>query len=244
MGQADIGGFRSWSFTHAGTRRSANEDALVDRPEIGLWAVADGAGGHAAGALASGMLADALSAVPEGLGHGALLAEIRTRVDDAHREMGSEATRRGEGITVASTLVILLVREQTFTCLWAGDSRAYLLRDGRLTQITRDHSLVQALLDAGAITAEEAIHHPRGNVITRAVGADDAGFALDEISGELTIGDRLLLCSDGLNKALTDPEIAVLLAGAVPAEALVQAALEKQATDNVTAVAVEVVAAG
>ena len=101
---------------------------------------------------------------------------------------------------------------------------------------------MQSLVDAGAITAEEAIHHPRGNVITRAVGADNAAFALDEISGELDPSDRLLLCSDGLNKALSDLEIGAQLAGAEPAEALIRAALEKHATDNVTAVAVEILA--
>ncbi len=240
MAQADVGGFRSWASTHAGTKRLSNEDALVDRPEIGLWAVADGAGGHSAGALASGMLADTLQGVPHGLEPGALLAEIRRRVLATHNEMGSEATRRGEGVTVASTLVVLLVRERQYTCLWAGDSRAYLLRDNALTQITRDHSLVQALVDAGAITAEEALNHPRGNVITRAVGADDAGFELDEVSGPVRAGDRLLLCSDGLNKAVNDPELAMLLAATAPADALVEAALAQKATDNVTAVAVEI----
>ncbi len=242
MGQADIGGFRSWSFTHAGAKRAANEDALVDRPKIGLWAVADGAGGHSAGALASGILAECLQGMPDGLSHDAAVMEVRRRVDAAHQEMGSEATRRGQGIIVASTLVVLVVRERQYTCLWAGDSRAYLLRGGQFRQLTRDHSLVQSLVDAGAITAEEAAHHPRGNVITRAVGADDAGFALDAISGEVDPGDRLLLCSDGLNKSLTDLEIAAQLAGAGPAEALIKAALEKHATDNVTAVAVEIMA--
>ena len=242
MGQADIGGFRSWSFTHPGAKRSANEDALVDRPNFGLFAVADGAGGHSAGALASGMLAECLLGVPDGLSHDATLAEIRRRVDATHQELGSEATRRGQGIIVASTLVVLLVHGRQYTCLWAGDSRAYLLRGGQLTQLTRDHSLVQSLVDAGAITAEEAIHHPRGNVITRAVGADNAAFALDEISGELDPSDRLLLCSDGLNKALSDLEIGAQLAGSEPAEALIRAALEKHATDNVTAVAVEILA--
>jgi serine/threonine-protein phosphatase Stp1 len=158
--------------------------------------------------------------------------------------MGSQATRRGEGVTAASTLVVLVAREQRYTCLWAGDSRAYLLRGNSLTQITHDHSLVQSLVDAGAITAEEALSHPRGYIITRAVGAEaeDANFALDEVSGPLAAGDRLLLCSDGLNKALHDPELAALLATAAPAEALLAAALAQQATDNVTAVAVEVVA--
>lgn len=240
MGQAETDKFLSWSATHAGTKRGANEDALVDRPEIGLWAVADGAGGHTAGALASGMLADTLAEVTDGLAMDALIVDIRARVQAAHDAMGSEATSRGQGVMVASTLVVLVARGPLYTCLWAGDSRAYLLRGDALTQITRDHSLVQTLVDAGAITAEEAVNHPRGNVITRAVGAEDAGFALDEVSGTLQAGDRLLLCSDGLNKVLPDPELAGLLAAPDPAKALIAAALARHATDNVTAVAVRI----
>jgi protein phosphatase/serine/threonine-protein phosphatase Stp1 len=105
--------------------------------------------------------------------------------------------------------------------------------------MTRDHSLVQALVDAGAITAAEAERHPRANVITRAVGAEEA-LELEEVSQRLAAGDRFLLCSDGLNKAVPDAALAVLLAGPAPAERLVDAALARQASDNVTAVAISV----
>jgi len=139
---------------------------------------------------------------------------------------------------IASTLVVLLARDGHFACLWAGDSRVYLLRGGTLAQVTRDHSLVQELVDAGAITAEEADGHPRANVITRAVGAAEA-LELDKVSNRLAAGDRFLLCSDGLNKTLSDAELAGLMADPGPADRLLAEALERRATDNITVVAVE-----
>ena len=129
-----------------------------------------------------------------------------------------EAARRGPDVMVASTVVVMLARGDHFACLWAGDSRAYLLRDGMLRQITRDHSLVQELLEAGAIGPDEAENHPRGNVITRAVGAELDEVVLDKVSDRLLPGDRFLLCSDGLCKTLPESELASLL-GAIGRDA-------------------------
>ena len=235
------GHIRSWATTHVGARRSHNEDTLVDRPDLGLWAVADGAGGHDAGEVASGMIAEALEAIPPGIGGGDLLGQVRTRIAATHAALRAEAERRGPDVTIASTVVVLVVREDHFACLWAGDSRAYLLRDGVLLQISRDHSLVQELVDSGAIDAAAAERHPHANVITRAVGAALDDFTLDKVSDRLQPGDRFLLCSDGLNKTLSDDDLSALLAGAgddAPTEALVAAALARQVTDNVTAVVV------
>ena len=233
--------FQSWAASHPGAVRTHNEDSFVDRPDIGLWAVADGAGGHEAGEVASQMLKDALDSIPAGLSASELLAQVRLRVADVHVELRAEAERRGPRAMIASTLVVLLARDGHFACLWAGDSRIYLLRNGEITQVTRDHSLVQELIDAGAITAAEADGHPRANVITRAVGATEA-LELEKISNRLIAGDRFLLCSDGLNKTLSDAELATLLAAATAApDRLVAEALARHATDNVTAVAVEAV---
>ena len=162
--------FRSWAVTHPGTKRTHNEDAYVDRPDLGLWAVADGAGGHAAGEVASGMIADALEAIPAGLSASELLAQVRLAIERTHLALREEAARRGPDVMVASTVVVMLARGDHFACLWAGDSRAYLLRGGMLRQITRDHSLVQELLEAGAIGPDEVDEPSAGNVITRAVG--------------------------------------------------------------------------
>ncbi len=235
---------RSWAMTHPGMKRSHNEDTFVNRPDLGLWAVADGAGGHSAGEVASGMIAEELEAIPAGLSASEMLAEVRLRIKATHKALREEAARRGENVTIASTIVIMLARNEHFACLWAGDSRAYLLRAGELRQITRDHSLVQELVDAGAVRPEDAEKHPRANVITRAVGADlDDEFDMDKVSDRLLPGDRFLLCSDGLCKTLPADDLAHLLAvdadGPLP-EALIAKALTMNASDNVTAVTVEV----
>lgn len=235
--------FRSCVVSHPGAVRDHNEDDYVDRPDIGLWAVADGAGGHEAGEVASAMLAQSLSSIPFGLSASELLAQVRLRVAATHQALRSEAARRGPRATIASTLVVLLARNGHFACLWAGDSRIYLLRAGRLSQLTRDHSLVQELVDSGAITVAEAEGHPRANIITRAVGADADGLELEKVSGSLLTGDRFLLCSDGLNKTLPDCELAQALgdnSGVSPAQSLIDIALARHATDNVTAVTVDV----
>ncbi len=232
----------SWAATDAGPRRSHNEDAFVDRPDLGVWAVADGAGGHDAGEVASGMIAAALGAIPPGLDAAEALNEIRTRVDAVHRALLSEAAARGPAVMIASTVVIVCVRGMHYACLWAGDSRAYLLSGGTLAQITHDHSLVQELVDAGEISPHAAEHHPHANIVTRAVGAGGADeFMLDKLTDQLQPGERILLCTDGLTKTVPEAVIAAVLAERIddPARHLVAAALERQASDNVTAVVIE-----
>jgi serine/threonine protein phosphatase Stp1 len=162
-------------------------------------------------------------------------------IERTHAALREEAMRRGPDVMVASTVVVMLARGGHFACLWAGDSRAYLLRGGTLRQITRDHSLVQELLEAGAIEPDQVENHPRANVITRAVGAELGEFALDKVSDRLVPGDRFLLCSDGLCKTLPDGELASLLGlpDGAPPQALIDAALAMNASDNVTAVTVE-----
>ncbi len=235
------GRFRSWAATHPGSVRKRNEDDFVNRPDLGLWAVADGAGGHSEGGTASRLIAEVLSGIPAELGAAEILAEVRARVLDAHARLRERAGSLGGGAIIASTIVVLLAREEHFACLWAGDSRAYLLRGGELRQVTRDHSLVQELVDSGVLAADAAEGHPHANVITRAVGADEAALELDKVTERLLPGDRLLLCSDGLFKALPESDVAAMLGSDedLPAERLLLAALACQATDNVTAVAVE-----
>lgn len=237
------GRFRSWAATHAGTVRRRNEDGFLNRPDLRLWAVADGAGGHQAGDLASRAVIELLAGIPRGLTAGETLAQARLRLGEVHNALREEAGRRGPGAMLASTIVLLLASGDHFACLWAGDSRAYLLRDGAFTQVTRDHSLVQELVASGAITAAEAGAHPGANVITRAVGADSEALALDKVSDRLLAGDRFLLCSDGLCKTLPDERLAALLAapdGLCPPDLLLSEALSHAAADNVTALVVEV----
>ena len=223
--------------SHRGRVRAVNEDAILIDPTGALWAVADGMGGHGHGDLAADIVIDALSRVPHapgGQGHlgrafAAANAEVRRRaVSDGLGEIGA-------------TLVALLIEGANATLAWAGDSRGYRLRRGLLEQLTRDHSLVQELLDHGEISEAEAGRHPQRHVVTRAVGAGAealpafADLALEE-------GDAFLLCSDGLTRCVADPEIAALLGAAEePARAcraLVEAALAAGAPDNVSAVVV------
>jgi serine/threonine-protein phosphatase Stp1 len=232
-----------WALTDTGAVRKHNEDNLLSRPDLGLWAVADGAGGHDSGELASGMIVEALGRLPASLNASALIANIRLAIASVHAALRAEAARRGGNAIIASTLVCLMIRDQHFACLWAGDSRAYLLRHGQLQQISRDHSLVQELVDGGTLSPDEAERHPHANVITRAVGADDDDLELDKVIGQALPGDRFLLCSDGLSKTLSEVEICNLLGapdGMPPTELLIGAALARNVNDNVTAVVVQI----
>jgi serine/threonine protein phosphatase Stp1 len=239
------GRFRSSAASHMSAARRRNEDAWVNRPDLGLWAVADGAGGHQAGDLASRIVANALEAIPAGLGAAELLAEVRLRVADAHRLMQLEAVTRGPEVSLVSTLVVLLARYDYYACLWAGDSRAYLWRGRQLRQLTHDHSLVQELIDSGEIRPADAAHHPSRNIITRALGGADEAAELDKVTDRLRPGDRFLLCSDGLFKSVPEADLGAMMDadGDLLAERFLRAALDRHADDNVTAVTIEAIAA-
>jgi serine/threonine-protein phosphatase Stp1 len=225
--------------THPGAVRKRNEDALVEKADIGLWVVADGAGGHGSGDVASTAIAESLGQMPAGLSAAELLAQIRLRLTAVHAELKAEAARRGPSQILASTVVVLLARGGHFACLWAGDSRIYMLRDGSLSRVTRDHSLVQELVDQGTLSEAEAEQHPQANVITRAIGGH-GDLMLDKLSGRLMGRDRFLLCSDGLFKALPESEIAGIMASGQGASALIALAVERGARDNVSAIVVDV----
>jgi serine/threonine protein phosphatase PrpC len=232
--------FRSWSMTHPGVVRTLNEDALIDDPVSGIWAVADGVGGHAAGDYASQLVVAALGRIGPQASAATLLASVRADLDAANANLRAFAANEGADL-VATTVAVLLCFGQHYAALWAGDSRIYLLRDRRLHSVTRDHTVVQDLLDDGAITEAEAEHHPRRNVITRAIGADDT-LELEMVQDRIQPDDLFLLCSDGLTKVVTDAEIASLIAAgdraSIP-QRLIDEVLERGAPDNVTIVAVE-----
>jgi protein phosphatase/serine/threonine-protein phosphatase Stp1 len=238
---AEFGSFRSRAATHAGTAGRHNEDAYLNRPDLGLWAVADGAGGHQSGEVASAAVIDLLQGLQPGLSAADMLQEVRSRLETAHAHLRSAASGRGAGVIMATTAVVVLARDDYFACLWAGDSPAYLLRGNTLTKVTRDHSLVQDLVESGIISETEASHHPQANIITRAVGADTEALNLDKRTGRLMVGDRLLLCSDGLSKTLSNEQLAEQLSvsGDTGAERLIMAALAARVIDNVTAVIID-----
>jgi protein phosphatase len=223
--------------TDVGLKRSRNEDSVLMRPEAGLWAVADGMGGHGGGDIASRLAVEALQSIPIGSTAAARLAAVETAVLAANGEMRDHARSQGRAV-MGTTLVALLVYGEHFACLWCGDSRAYLLRDGTLRQLTRDHSETQDLVDRGVLDPQEAKTWPRRSVLTRALGATDAPL-LDLVSDRLEPGDALLLCSDGLTNHCEDAEIAAALAGDDPqavCDGLIALTLRRGASDNVTAV--------
>jgi protein phosphatase len=224
----------------AGRVREINEDACLDQPGPGRWAVADGMGGHAVGDLASRLVIDALSRLATPINLKALLADARTRLQAANRQLRDEAARR-QVQRIGSTVVVLLACDRFCGYLWAGDSRIYLYRGGHLRQLTRDHSQVEQLKSLGIITDEEARHHPAQHMITRAVGATET-LELDDDAIEVADGDVFLLCSDGLSNELSDDEIVAVLTTAEPqnaSEELVERALARGGRDNITAVVVE-----
>jgi serine/threonine protein phosphatase PrpC len=235
-------GFASAAATHVGSVRKHNEDACLDRLDIGLWVVADGMGGHEAGDVASRTIVDTLAAVPAPADAGSFLADVRAALAQANDRLLSEARRRGPDAVIGSTVVALLAHASHFACLWAGDSRLYRFRGGVLERVTRDHSQVQEMVDAGALTEEEAERHPLANIITRAVGTH-SDLTLDKVTDRLAANDLFLLCSDGLSKMASDSEIAAVLTAAPVARIpgmLIDLALSHGGKDNVTVVAVRV----
>ena len=154
-----------------GPMRSVNEDAFLDAPDLGLWVVADGMGGHEAGQLASRMIVDALD---QELPSGRLddvIVEVKTRLHDVNRQLREIAVARYGGRIIGSTVALLIGYQNLGICLWAGDSRIYRYRGGLLTQLTNDHSQVEDLVQSGLLSRDNARHHPLTHVITRAVGA-------------------------------------------------------------------------
>jgi serine/threonine protein phosphatase PrpC len=236
--------FVSHGLTHVGLVRRRNEDALLDRPERGLWAVADGMGGHEAGDYASARIVaalDALSSAPD-LGK-SVEAAVRT-LHDVDLELQARAARLGSGAVIASTVVALLASGDESAVIWAGDSRLYRWRpSGRngdeFRQLTVDHSQVQEMVEAGLLRPDQAARHPMSHIVTRAVGAGPVEFAVRRDA--LLPGDRLVLCSDGLTNMVSDAEIARDIGGAAPqwsAERLRDLVLERGAIDNVTIIVV------
>jgi protein phosphatase len=226
--------------TDKGKVRSINEDALLDRADLGIWVVADGMGGHAAGDMASGMIVNELKSISPGDSLSAMARDVEQRLHYVNQQLLLESQRRS-GEIIGSTVVTLLTYQGYCIYQWAGDSRIYLYRRNRLKQLSRDHSQVEEMIEQGIVTSEQAEQSPVANYITRAVGASEE-LELDAEIFEPCDGDLFLLCSDGLNKEVNDTEIAHILGSCGFQEAveqLINLALERGARDNVTLVLVE-----
>lgn len=232
------GPWTSCAASHVGLIRTVNEDAYLSRPDHGLWAVADGMGGHHAGDVASNSIITALKDITPDEHLSQFITQTEDRILGVNQRLRQMADEHRDNRTIGSTVIALLSCNYYCALLWAGDSRAYLLRDGVLTQLTRDHSQVEELVQRGLLLPEQAEMHPAANIITRAVGASYDLF-VDVDLLKAVPGDTFLLCSDGLYKHVTDNDLTEMLAKPDIREisnSLIDLTLERGAYDNVTVV--------
>lgn len=225
--------------TDVGKVRQHNEDAFLMSPKSGVWAVADGMGGHDAGRLASTTVVSALGKIVGPAPVETLLEQCLEHLADANQRLLELATQRG-GMIIGTTVAALLSHDGDYACAWSGDSRIYLIRDRTIAQLSRDHTEVAELVAEGVLSEEEAQTWPRRNVVTRAIGVH-AEAEIEVTSGTLAWGDIFVLCSDGLTTHVSDAEImaCVRANGAQSAcDALVALTMQRGALDNVTVVAV------
>jgi len=233
--------WQSAACTHVGNVRKVNQDAYLSMPELGLWAVADGMGGHHAGELASSRIVEFLQDVEEPLNLDQFIASAVDRLQAVNLDLREESLRRDHAV-IGSTVAVLVAFGFECACIWAGDSRVYRYRSGRMERLTVDHSLVEEYIAQGRLRPEEAESDPAANVITRAVGVEDQ-VEFDVRKFDLSNGDRFLICSDGLYKEVSEAEIAGLLGTgdcAAVVDRLLALALERRGRDNISIVAVNI----
>ena len=239
--------WRGAALTDVGRVRDGNEDSVFSSEAHGVYVVADGMGGHAAGEIASAIASEWIgsrlceaSRTDPGESARVLEATFAGAGREILRQASHDASRAGMGTTATA---LLLDADGRWTVGHIGDSRAYLYRDGELLRLTRDHSWVQEQVERGVLTPAQAHRHPQSNIITRALGT--GVDSVPEIyTGELRGGDRFLLSSDGLTDMLQEERIREILSGAADPETavsrLVRSANDAGGADNVTAVVVDV----
>ena len=231
--------FRSAGLSDQGRVRASNQDAFLERGEIGLLAVADGMGGHAGGDVASRMVCDALADVAPGDTLQNTVARIRERLAEVNAHLRNAAQRDGGDSLIGSTVAVLLVRNAHCAILWAGDSRVYRMREQALERLTSDHSV--ACEAADGVSPASPLQASSDFALSRAVGGEDT-LELEIRRDHVRKGDRFLLCSDGLTHELDDARIEACMRGADAAETArnaLQAALAAGGRDNVTVVVVD-----
>lgn len=233
--------FKSSAVTHVGMVRKMNEDSFAERSDIGVWAVADGMGGHEAGEVASGTVTDFIKDLPVNDDFDEMLEAVQQSILSANRKLVDHAATYNSQRVPGSTVVALIIRGERGAVVWAGDSRIYRLRDHSVSQITRDHSHVQDLVEQGVIDESEAESHPMANVITRAVGISEP-LELETRLINVRPTDQFLLCSDGLSRLASNEEIESMMSNKDSEEvtqSLLHTALVRGAPDNVTLICVK-----
>lgn len=229
----------SVGFCHRGASRPHNEDAILERPDYGLWMVADGMGGHQGGDVASRLACEKVDQLCRS-NRPVSESALRQALEHAHRGIRQYSEEVLAGNTIGSTVVALMIQDASFQLLWAGDSRCYRLREGQIEQLSTDHTQVQAMVEEGMLSAREADSHPMAHMITRALGATEA-LQLDQLAGEVRPGDRFLLCSDGVSGEFSSDELRAFLSRGTSdesARAILHAALVNECSDNVSCIIV------
>jgi type VI secretion system protein ImpM len=228
----------SAAISDVGSVRAVNQDRVLERPDAGLWAIADGMGGHSRGEYASQLIVDVLNSAPPGATLASAMETARESLERANDDLARAALNATDGARSGSTVVALSIRQGSWGVLWAGDSRAYLLRDGVLTALTRDHA------DGAEEEFDAAAPAPSGGEITRAVGGAEQ-LELDRVMGALRPADRFLLCSDGLHGVVPHERITRVVVEhrdpQLAAQALLKEALSSGSRDNISVVLVDVV---
>ncbi|NOC83035.1 PP2C family serine/threonine-protein phosphatase [Ruegeria sp. HKCCD6428] len=234
--------FRFSSATHVGKVRTINEDRILALPDHRVWVVADGMGGHHAGDFAAQTLVDRIADVPCLKDPYEQAQALRWSILDAHNLIWRESITRQNG-SIGAAVLAVVATEDRFLVFWAGDSRLYRLRDENLQMLTADHSVVGDLVNLGELNWEEAEHHPQASVVTRAVGAS-ARLEMDSVEATFRVGDRFLLCTDGLTNSvkLETQRIALRQAPiAKAADRLIQIALDGAGADNISVIVIDVI---
>jgi serine/threonine protein phosphatase PrpC len=227
--------------TDVGCVREINEDAIFEKSEAGLWAVADGMGGHHVGDVASSKVIAALDKVIQPKKLSDYVNAVEDAILNANQDMIEYSQVMFDNGTMGSTLVSLIIRDRIGVCLWAGDSRLYRFRNQKLIQVTRDHSQVEEMIEFGLLTREAAADYPHKNVITRAVGVETPLY-VDVSLFTAQIGDIFILCSDGLYNVVDEESFLSVLSSrdikAIAAQ-LIEKAKANGAPDNVSVVVVQ-----
>jgi type VI secretion system protein ImpM len=232
--------WRSCARSSVGMQRTINEDACLERPEVGLWLVADGMGGHSAGDVASEAVVNALSTLPANDNIGTFTSTVTECLHRVNADLLAMAEDLRPGQIIGTTVVAMMAVGNRCSCIWAGDSRLYRYREGILSQLTHDHSLVAELSRRSVLTPGEAGESISENIITRALGVEPQ-LVFDTITYEAKEGDVYLLCSDGLIREMTPEEIADILSQGgcnETSQMLIDLALLRGARDNVTVIVI------
>jgi serine/threonine protein phosphatase PrpC len=230
----------SFALTHAGNKRQYNQDAYFCDDNNGIWAVADGMGGHESGDIASQTIIQSIANLTLGDRKNIDILTINSILEDVNEQLYKQNQANQQ--IMGSTLALVFIEDTHAICLWAGDSRVYLLRQGHFIQVSTDHSYVQELKNKGTFLDSEA-SHKKNNVITRAIGPN-ADLKFDFLELEIQANDKFLICSDGLYNEISKEEISAVIQYSddlkIAGNNLLDLCLSREAKDNVSLVLIGV----